>query len=135
MDRRIALSLLASAAIGLSGCLDARAGVGMPRAAIYQNVVVPLRVNVDEEKPWETNTSPGLDMATATTHSIVPNIPGVPGGQALSVGWGNMAIDRFVERGELEQVHYADAQHLSILGLYNRLTIRAYGTKRKPQAQ
>ncbi len=121
-----------SGATFVAGCTGAQAGVGLPRAVIYHDYTVPLGVNVDPERPWMTNTDPNLPVAKASTHSVSLNVPGVPpplgyAARALSVGWGEMDLDEFTDKGNLERVAWADARHVSILGIYNKLTINAYG--------
>lgn len=50
----------------------------------------------------------------------------------LSFAWGDASIDAAARNGMLREVHHADYDQLTILGIYTEFTTKAYGTSAAP---
>ena len=46
---------------------------------------------------------------------------------ALSVGWGDITLDRAAREGGIREIAYADYELLSFLGIYTRAKVIVYG--------
>lgn len=49
-------------------------------------------------------------------------------GNSVSVGWGNVSLEKAMENGNLTSVAWSDYKELSILRIYTRVEIIAYGS-------
>jgi len=116
-----------------AGCnpTSARAGVGLGPALLYRHSTVPFTARRPDFRRGETGIIIPAQLTTSkvVAHQVQISIPGVtpPGpSNPLSVGWGDISQARLLEEGGVEEVVFADATELSILGIYTRLTITAY---------
>lgn len=125
-----------AAACVLAGCspTGSRAGVATPPALLYKNDTTPLTVirGRADERPRPILIPPEARAGKSTSYSFALNIPGIPGGSALSIGWGDMSIEKAMENGGLKEVVYADAREMQILRIFTRTTIIAYGPAENP---
>ncbi len=127
-SRRImALAALAFAPLLLGGC--ERTGIGLPMAMIYENTTTPFRVRPRSQGPPKPLIiTDDLKETRVRSYRLAANIPGIPASsRILSVGWGNISGERAIREGEFRDVVYADAQTISVLGLYTKTVIKAYG--------
>ncbi len=114
-----------------------RAGVGMPPAFIYSKYETPFTAKRTRGEPLDIPE--GLVKGTVRTHQISLSPPTPPGFSltddfvtdralgAASAGWGNMGLERAMDNGNISEVIYGDAEELSILRIYTRLTLKVYG--------
>ena len=83
---------------------------------------------------------PGGVLFTQYRAPLTPQVSGVPVAKKVgmhtshyfayflySFAWDDASIDAAAKEGGLSRVYYADYEVLSILGLYARFTVRAYG--------
>lgn len=125
------LAAVAAASCLLTGCspTGSRAGVATPPAIFYKNDTTPLTVIRGRagEAPRPILIPKDARSGKSTSYSFALNIPGIPGGSALSVGWGDMSMEKAMKNGGLREVVYADAREMQILRIFTRTTIIAYG--------
>lgn len=132
--KRIAAAASAiGAALLLAGCspTGTRAGVGLPPAMLFKWTTTPMAAKRPERGASGLAVPTGLNRSEVTAHQIALNIPGVspPGtGQAASVGWGNVSTAEALRAAQGDEVIFADAEELSILGIYTRLKVITYAT-------
>lgn len=123
----------------LGGC--SRTGVGLPRAMVYENTIVPMAA----KRPPRTDPTGGLPMPpvleVTTVDAGMINVPSMffapfldtpTGIGALTfgagwVGWGDIGTAKTLEQGGLEEVTFADLHTFSILRIYNRTRVIAHG--------
>jgi hypothetical protein len=119
----------------LAGCQSARAGVGVPRAMIYKNVTVPFTLK-RQRGPMEGQglvIPPGLQSGSSRWYYIGLPIdqvgigPSAPGLTPLSVGWGDGSLEKSMADGKIKEVIYGDAQHIEVLGIFNKVVMTVYG--------
>lgn len=128
------LILLCLAVPLLSSCffMDGRTGVGLAPAFVYKNVTTPMSAG-PRGGPGLVINGP-IKSYSVTAHRIGLDIPFVfpPGvGDALSVGWGNMSLERALREGEIDSFLFADGNEMTILGLYTRNRIIVYSEVRE----
>ena len=147
MRRAGTLLLLAAACAVLGGCnpANARVGVSTGPAFLYKNVETPMTVRRGERggPPQPLIIPADLRKGEATFYCISPLslppgtgplLPGMP--DPLGVGWGDGSMEKAMENGEIGEVLYADARELSILRIFTKITIKAYGTPQgSPKAE
>lgn len=115
--------------LALSSC--SRFGISQPRAILYQNTITPLTM----KRP--AFGAPGVEipegMVETRIHagqvelsSPIPTV-GPPFLRALSAGWGDIGTEKTLRVGGIGEVVYADAHVVSILGVYTRTTVIAWG--------
>lgn len=127
MNRIFAPALLAAVAGLITGCTNARVGVGVPEALLYQNTTVPLTANMDRRTGAPLDIPPDLVTGESTAYAIDLSIPMIEWTRPLSVGWGRMDLERALADGNIEQVTYADAQHITILRVFKKVRIIVHG--------
>ena len=99
----------------LQGCVSApRAPFKPSTGLIYTNVKAPLTLNTDKTK---LSTIEGM---SSTTHVAV---------YYFSFAVGDAGLKKALRDGLLEKAAYADYEWTSILGMFGRLTVHAYGTE------
>jgi len=125
--RMMAIMGVAAAAVLVSACSSSSVGIGLPNAFIYRDTTTPLRWKAPNEPGPQARRAAEVRRAEVTAWYVEPNIPGVPGTQGGSVGWGNIGIERAMEKGEMDHILYADARTIQILRIVTRSTIIAYG--------
>lgn len=126
----------------LTGCspVGARAGVSTGPAFLYKRVITPMRVSRPAGPPGAASGIPipqELVRHEVATYQLSLSLPfvGPPGsGSLFTIGWGDMSTRRLLEESDNANVVFADAEDLSILGIYNRTTIIAYATPPEPPA-
>lgn len=130
--------LLTATCALLAGCsaTGSKAGIGTPPAIIYKNDTTPLMVKRGDA--GEGHFSPvaipdDLAAGESTAYSFALNIPGVPGGSLMSFGWGDMSTERAQSNGNIDEVLFADATEMKILGIFTRTRVKAYGQPKSPQ--
>ncbi len=125
-------SLMVLAAV-LGGC--AVGAVDLPPAILYDDCTVPLVVRTKEAEDGVAIPA-DLVRGVSRAYRVAPSLPGIPGGFALSVGWGEMALQEAMENGGLAEVTYADARNQSyVFGVYKCSRVIAYGPpKQAPPA-
>ena len=100
----------------LQGCVSAPKAPFVPsRGVIYTNIKAPLTTELDDSKVVRT-------FGEATTTHVAYYI--------LSFAIGDASLQRAIKDGMLKNAAYADYEWFSILGIYGKLTINAYGKKR-----
>lgn len=129
MTIRPLLTTLAAMTLVLSGC--SRFGVSQPRALIYQNTVTPLTMKRPAFGSPGVEIPANLEEARLHAHQVELDSPiptlGLFWMKALSVGWGDIGTERTLQVGGFDEVVYADAHIFSILGVYTRSTVIAWG--------
>jgi hypothetical protein len=123
----IAAALLCTAGLALAGCTNARVGVGTPEAAIYKNVTVPLNAGIDRRTGDPMVIPETLAVGTSSGYALDFSIPGLEFTRPISIGWGNMSLEKALANGNLERVSYADGQEITILRIFKKARIIAYG--------
>jgi hypothetical protein len=111
------LGLMAGTLVGLGGgCYTAP--FKPPQGVIFTQVKAPLMVN--QKHTPVAQTSGRVESSCIR----IPN-PWVP----LSVAWDDCSIGKAAKAGGITNVYYADYEYFSVLGIYNRMTVTAYGDK------
>jgi len=134
----LAAGLVTVACVLLAGCsaTGSKAGIGTPPAIIYKNDTTPLMVKRGDagEGHFPPVAVPAnLAAGESTAYSFALNIPGIPGGSLMSFGWGDMSTERAQSNGNLDEVLFADASEMKILGIFTRTKVKAYGHPKAPQ--
>lgn len=83
---------------------------------------------------------PGGLLFTQYRAPLTPQVSGVPVSEKMgehstyyfayflnSFAWDDASIEAAAEEGGLSKVYYADYELLNVMGIYARLTVRAYG--------
>ena len=119
------LFLLALAAALLAGC--GGVGLGTSPTFIYSQTRNP--VSFKRATPPGTSLVIPDELATgkATAYQLGANLPGIPGGRLLTVGWGDMSMERALADGGLAEASYVDAFNLRILGVFEKATLEVHG--------
>jgi hypothetical protein len=96
---------------------EPKVAVRPPPGAIYTNTKAPLTLAFNE-------TPLGNKEGTATTYSI-----GVPffWGGSLRVAWGDGSMDAAKFDAGIETVHFAEYTRMSVLWIFTKFTVHAYG--------
>jgi hypothetical protein len=116
-------ALLVAALVLSGGCAlfaPYRASVVPPPGYIYSDFSAPLLV------PRQTVDLSHLDMVEVSTKQV--QIPFLYGG-AISFSWDNASIQQALRQSGLHDIKYADCHFFTILSVYSRFTVRAYGTR------
>ncbi|MFA5206836.1 MAG: TRL domain-containing protein [Lentisphaeria bacterium] len=92
-----------------------------PQGVVFTQVKAPLMIN---QKHTPVATASGSVESSCIR---IPN-PWVP----LSVAWDDCSVENAAKAGGITNVHYADYEFLSVLGIYNRMTVTAYGDRTGP---
>ena len=115
----------------LAGCgpTSARVGISPPPALLVKVYEAPMTVRrARGENPQPLIIPPNLSEGNAHFYGCSLNIPGIPGGGAASVGWGDGSIEAALKDGNLKEVLYADYKEVSIInGVFTYIKIKAYG--------
>ncbi|MDX1970904.1 MAG: TRL domain-containing protein [Candidatus Sumerlaeia bacterium] len=114
-------SLLALIAVVLfTGCnaLGGKAPVMAPAGLIFEQTKVPL---MHEQNSGESKTT--LQSGRATSKQVVPYFA------FLSVAWQDDSLKEAMLNGGIRELHHADIEHFTILGIYREQTVIAYGTR------
>ena len=99
----------------LQGCVSPPEAPFKPSTGlIYTHVKAPLTVNVDKAK---LSTTEGT---SSTTHVAI---------YYFSFAVGDADLKKALRDGLLEKCAYADYEWTSILGMFGRLVVHAYGTE------
>lgn len=116
------LVVLTSSCAGVWGSSLPAAPVQPPPGFIFTNFQAPLDFEFTE-KGVGTDTA-NMRMGESEAQFIyVPFIaPGL-----LRFGWGDASLDTAATNGRIDEIHYADYEVLSVLGIYTNTKIRAYG--------
>ncbi|MBI1292277.1 hypothetical protein GC173_13725 [bacterium] len=128
-----ALGLTMAVALLGSGCQSARVGVGQPRALIYNNVTVPFTLKRNrgpmEGEPIRIPSN-AVSGKSRFYYIGIPlfgaGIP-TPGLTPVSVGWGDGSLETAMADGKIKEVIYGDAQHIEVLGVFNKVVMTVYG--------
>lgn len=128
----LAAGLVAATCVLLAGCsaTGSKAGIGTPPAIIYKNDTTPLMVKRGDAGEGHFPPVPvpeNLASGESTAYSFALNIPGIPGGSLMSFGWGDMSTEKAQSNGNLDEVLFADASEMKILGIFTRTKVKAYG--------
>lgn len=122
-----AVALVAGAIAGLSGCgrwgglYGHDAPVVPPPGWIFAQYKAPL----DFELGNKGTGTPNENLSVGTAEAQYIQIFYRP----LSFGFGKAGVDEAAKAGGLKTVHYADYELFNVLGLYQRVTVYAYGEK------
>ena len=122
-----AAAAIAATVALLAGCNSARVGVGLPVAMIYKNTTAPLTANIDRRTGDPMVIPKDVRMGKATAYALDFSIPGLEFTRALSVGWGDMSLERALKDGGLGEVSYGDGQEVQILRIFTRARVIVYG--------
>lgn len=127
MNRRLlGWALAMGILVTCGGCT--RMGVGTPRALLYSNTTTPMTLKGGFGRPSMGVKIPeDVRVGRATAYGVEPNVPGVPGGRALSVAWGDVSLEAAMADGGLGEVLYGDAHVITVLGIFTKATIEVYG--------
>ncbi len=122
----------------LAGCsaTGSKAGIATPPAILYKHDTTPLMVKHEDgsDRHFAPIAIPDdLASGESTAYSFALNIPGVPGGSLMSIGWGDMSTEKAQSNGNIDEVLFADANELKILGIFTRTRVKAYGQPKSPQ--
>lgn len=107
----IALALVASGC----GTFIARAPVQPPRGFLYTSYRAPLSVDFDE-------TRLGSKHGTATVNYFQDVLF-----TGIALAWGEGDLEDAARNGGIKEVRYADYELLSVLGVFVRFQVHAYG--------
>jgi hypothetical protein len=113
MKRWIALAALGACFLSLAGCAY-RTAVIPPQGLLFTHIKAPLQTNFSETPVGDREGS------GSTQYFLVPFF-------FVSAAWAEAGIEEAAEDGGIENVHYADYEYLSVLGLYRRFTVTAHG--------
>jgi len=83
---------------------------------VYTHVITPFDTNLQGE---QFGTNDGWKTGERSTKHITLN--------SLSVEWGDRGVGEIARLYGLEQIHYADFEVLSVLGIWTRRWIHLYG--------
>ena len=109
--------LILMALLGLTGCAALpHTPLLPPRGGLVEAVRAPLSLN------YHATLAKPAKTGSATFHYFW-----VPLHSNLSFTWQSASIESAVRNGGLSEVEYADYEVLSVLGVYTRFTIIAYG--------
>ncbi|MEN6627342.1 MAG: TRL domain-containing protein [Candidatus Sumerlaeia bacterium] len=126
MARKLALLFCMAALLTTAGC----GMYGIPKAPlmppvgiIYTDIKAPLQAKNDWTLDYHnTPVNPGK---TGTSSCIYVGIPFYP---MLSVALMDPAtVETAAKSGGLNEVEYADYQFFTVLGVFSRFTVNAYG--------
>ena len=119
------LRVLLVACLLAAGCspTSERVGVkpGPGRLLSYYKAPMMCRCNV----PGGVRNAEDLKVGHATASNLVLPVPLTR--DALSVGWGDITLDRAAREGGIREIAYADYELLSFLGIYTRAKVIVYG--------
>jgi len=107
------LGLMAGTLLGLGGgCYTAP--FKPPQGVIFTQVKAPLQVNQKHAR-----VSPYAGSSTSSFFHL----------WYIDLAWDNCSVEKAAKAGGLATVNYADYEFFSILGIYGRMTVTAYGDK------
>ena len=86
-----------------------------PTGALYTEIKAPLTTDLNNQKLIKTYGE------AATTHVAY---------YIFSFAIGDASLQKAIKDGLLKNVAYADYEWFSILGIYGKLTVKAYGEER-----
>jgi len=101
----LAFLLVASSLLG--GCYIAP--LMPPQGTIYTNISAPLDLDL-------TNTNLGSKEGEASTESIL----GI-------AAWGDASTKAAAANGGISKIDHADYEFFTVLGIYNKFTMKVYG--------
>lgn len=93
------------------------APVSPPPGLLFQETRTPLTVNYDR--------TPANPSKTGTSRMRYLQIPFTYG--LLSFTWENGSLEEAAANGNIQSVAYADYSLFNVLGIYQEMTIHAYG--------
>ncbi|MBP5344205.1 MAG: hypothetical protein J6Y85_03945 [Alphaproteobacteria bacterium] len=97
----------------LQGCVSPPRAPFVPSTgAIYTNIKAPLKINYDKTKYSD------LSGQASTVHIAL---------YYFSFAFGDASLKQALKDGLLEKADYVDYEWTSVLGMFGRLTVRAYG--------
>lgn len=100
----------------LQGCISAPKAPFVPSTGfIYTEIKAPLTTEFDNQKVTKT-------YGEATTTHVAYYI--------LSFAVGDASLQKAIKDGSLKNAAYADYEWFSILGIYGKLKVNAYGEER-----
>jgi len=114
-----------AALLALSGCT--RVTVNFPDGSLYGNSTVPVTIKDAMKISDPVQVPQNLAVGRSTSYRVGMALPSP--WAVLSVGWGDMSMQAAQENGNLAEVTYADAKRLTILFLFRKTTLIAYGPK------
>ena len=118
------IPILAVAALLLTtGCsvMDgSHMGVVPPQGLIFSSYSAPMAPMPDETGLLGTRT-PGMKVGLASAKCFTWPWP------QLSFGWGDCSLDTAAKEADITEIQYADYHMLSVLGIWQCATARAYG--------
>jgi hypothetical protein len=107
------LGLMAGTLVGLGGgCYTAP--FKPPQGVIFTQVKAPLMVNQKHTPVAQTSGS----ASSSSFHLWY-----------VDLAWDDCSIDKAAKAGGITNVQYADYEFFSVLGVYTRMTVTAYGDK------
>jgi hypothetical protein len=109
--------LILTSLLALSGCTALpHTPLLPPRGGLVEAVKAPLSLN------YHATLAKPAKSGSATFHYFW-----IPLHSNLSFTWQSASIESAVRNGGLSEVEYADYEVVSVLGIYTRFTITAYG--------
>lgn len=112
--RLLGFLILVLAATGCGVAL-VKAPVVPPPGLLFSTYKAPLQVDLE-------NTTLGSKYGKASTSYF--HDPILTG---MSFAWNDAAIAEAARNGDIEQIRHVDYELMSILGIYARFTVHAYG--------
>ena len=115
----IMLLLLLPTCMLITGCVNLRGPdvpLVPPTGFIYTKFTAPLTTEFEDTK---TSTSKRAEVSTNYLKDTYYS--------NLDVAWGEATINKAAEEVGIDQVEYVEYRYLSILGIYERLTLIIYG--------
>jgi len=105
----------AAATLFLAGCISMRAPVQPPTGLLFTSYKAPLSVNYDATQVCEKHG----EASTLCVRDVF--ITG------LTVAWDKAGLDDAARAGGLTTIEYADYEYLSVLGVFGKFKVIAYG--------
>jgi len=91
-----------------------------PQGVVFTQVKAPLMVN---QKHTPVATASGSASSSSFHFWYV------------DLAWDDCSIDKAAKAGGVTNVHYADYEFFSVLGVYTRMTVTAYGDRGEAPAK
>ncbi len=107
----LAVAVLAAGA----GCIQYRAPFKPAQGAIFTGIKAPLQTNFKQATVYATSGS----VSSLYVHDIL--ITG------LDFAWDDCSIQKAAANGGLAHVEYAEYEMMQVLGVFGKMTVRAYG--------
>lgn len=113
--KAIPIAVILAACLLTAGCVAFRAPFKPPQGGLFTNIKAPLQTDFHD-----TPAQPAGHGKVSSFYLFVPFVN-------LSFAWEDCSVAKAVENGTLAAVDYADYEMFSVLGVFGRMTVHAYG--------